>query len=105
MTLHFKRLLSIIPHHRVQHDVEQFHRMLNIPIGDVSHPAINRPELRARLIEEECKETVDAIRGGDLVGAIDGLCDILAVTYGAAAEFGVNLAPFWDEVHKTNLAK
>ncbi len=89
--------------HGVQRDVERFHHALDIPVGH--SPAIRRPELRAELIREEAQETVGAILDGDLVGAIDGLCDLLCVVYGAAAEFGVDLAPFWDEVHRTNMAK
>lgn len=89
--------------HQVQQDVEDFHRALDIPIGD--SPAIRRPGLRADLIAEEAGETCAAIILGDLVGAIDGLCDLLCVTYGAAIEFGIDLAPFWDEVHRTNMAK
>lgn len=89
--------------HSVQRDVEAFHRALDIPVGET--PAIRRPELRAELIREEARETVEAIERGDLVEAIDGLCDLLCVTYGAAAEFGIDLAPFWDEVHRTNMAK
>lgn len=76
---------------------------MDIPVN--VRPAIRRPELRASLIEEEAAETIVAIRSGDLVEAIDGLCDLLCVVYGAAAEFGVNLAPYWDEVHRTNMAK
>lgn len=97
------RQLPTPSQHSVQDDVEAFHKALDIPVHVT--PAIRRPELRAALIEEEAKETVDAIRRGDLVEAIDGLCDLLCVTYGAAAEFGINLAPFWDEVHRTNMAK
>lgn len=89
--------------HSVQRDVEEFHRALGIPVGDT--PALRRPKLRAELIREEAAETVAAIEQGDLVGALDGLCDLLCVVYGAAAEFGVDLAPFWDEVHRSNLAK
>lgn len=90
--------------HSVQCDIEDFHRVV-VGIPDSSTPAIRRPELRAELIREEAQETVDAILRGDLVEAIDGMCDILAVVYGTAAEFGINLAPFWDEVHRTNMAK
>ena len=77
--------------HVVHGDVAAFHMALDIPIGDF--PAIRRPE------------TCAAIRAGDLVQAIDGLCDLLCVVYGAALEFGVELAPYWDEVHRTNMAK
>jgi predicted HAD superfamily Cof-like phosphohydrolase len=90
--------------HAVQRDVEDFHRTV-CDIVDESTPAIRRPELRAALIEEEARETVEAIRRGDLVEAIDGMCDLLCVVYGTASEFGIDLAPFWDEVHRTNMAK
>jgi predicted HAD superfamily Cof-like phosphohydrolase len=87
----------------VQDDVRAFHEALGIPVGE--SPAIRRAELRATLIEEEATETCEAIRAGELVEAIDGLCDLLCVTYGAALEFGVDLAPFWAEVHESNMAK
>ena len=89
--------------HSPQQDVMDFHVALDIPVGD--QPAIRRPELRAELIREESKEVRKAILAGDLIGAIDGLCDLIVVAYGAAVEFGVDLEPFWDEVHKTNMAK
>lgn len=89
---------------RYQSEVAEFHRALKIPIGS-GFPTISRPELRAELIREESKETRKAILSGDLIGAIDGMCDILVVTLGTAVEFGVDLDPFWDEVHRTNMAK
>lgn len=90
--------------HAPQVDVERFHREV-IGIVDATTPAIRRPELRAELIREEAAETVAAILHGDLIESIDGMCDLLAVVYGTAAEFGIDLAPFWDEVHRTNMAK
>jgi hypothetical protein len=89
--------------HKPQCDVVVFHLALDVPVFDT--PAIRRPELRASLIEEEAKETVEAIRSGDLVEAIDGLCDLIYVAYGAANEFGVDLEPFWDEVQRSNMKK
>jgi predicted HAD superfamily Cof-like phosphohydrolase len=87
----------------VQADVRAFHEALDIPVGD--SPALRRPELRAELIREEAAETVTAIEAGDFIGAIDGLCDLLCVVYGAAVEWGIDLRPFWAEVHRTNMAK
>lgn len=89
--------------HSVQRDVEEFHRALDLPTHDT--PGIRRPELRAELIREEAAETVAAILCGDLIQALDGCCDLLAVVYGTFAEFGVDAAPFWQEVHRTNMAK
>jgi predicted HAD superfamily Cof-like phosphohydrolase len=90
--------------HPVQRDVSEFHRVV-VGMIDPRTPAIRRPQLRAELIREEAWETVDAIEAGDLIGAIDGMCDLLYVVYGAALEFGVDLEPFWQEVHRTNMAK
>jgi predicted HAD superfamily Cof-like phosphohydrolase len=90
--------------HSVQLDVEDFHKVV-CGLEDEATPAIRRRFLRAALIEEEAEETVWAIENGDLIGAIDGMCDLLCVVYGTAAEFGIDLAPFWDEVHRSNMAK
>lgn len=76
-----------------------------VPQEIATTPMVLSGEFRAKLIEEEAKETCDAIRAGDLVEAIDGLCDLLYVVYGAAVTFGVDLEPFFDEVHRTNLNK
>lgn len=93
--------------HQVQRDVSEFHRVVcGIPTSPTSAtPGIRRPELRAELIREEARETVDAIEAGDLIGAIDGMCDLLCVVYGTATEFGIDLEPFWNEVHRSNMAK
>lgn len=104
--------------HRVQSDVYDFFRATGLVVGDT--PAIRCPQVNADLILEEARETAEAITGrpvyieyGDgepereqsLAGAIDGLCDQLATIYGAAITFGIDLAPFWAEVHRTNMAK
>jgi len=90
--------------HRAQEQVAAFHATLGVTIGDA--PAIRDGELRASLIEEEeAAETIDAIRGGDMVAAIDGLCDLLYVAYGTAVTFGIDLEPFFDEIHASNMAK
>ncbi|MBV8284064.1 MAG: hypothetical protein JO277_00510 [Candidatus Eremiobacteraeota bacterium] len=110
---------------RMQEQVEEFHRKFGHTIGET--PDIRRPELRAALILEEAIETVVGILGTtntrallrsklgrleesapatpDLVEAIDGICDLLYVTFGTAIEFGVNIQPIFDEVHRTNIAK
>lgn len=87
----------------VQKDVLEFHRKLGILIG--RWPEIRRPDLRIALMKEEMDETIDAIERGDLVEAIDGMCDVLATVYGTAVEFGVDLQPFWNEVHRSNMDK
>lgn len=89
--------------HEAQEQVAEFHRALDIPIGDT--PGLRRTELRCALIAEGARETIEAAERGDLVEAIDGLCDLIVVAYGAALEWGVDLKPFYDEVHRSNMAK
>lgn len=88
---------------RKQNMVRHFHVKFGVPVGDT--PAIRRGPLRAALIREEAGEALDAIESDDLAGAIDGLCDLIYVCYGAALEFGVDLDPFFREVHATNMKK
>jgi predicted HAD superfamily Cof-like phosphohydrolase len=57
------------------------------------------------LIEEEASEFAEAARAGDVVGTIDALCDLLYVTYGAAVSLGIDIEPFFGEVHRSNMAK
>lgn len=89
--------------HDAQWFVQDFHRALDIPVGE--RPALSRTELRLELIREEVEELVTAASSDDLPAAIDALCDILYVTYGAAVEWGIDLAPYFEEVHRTNMAK
>jgi predicted HAD superfamily Cof-like phosphohydrolase len=58
-----------------------------------------------RLIEEELEEFREAVAKSDVVEMIDALCDLLYVTYGAAVALGVDIDPFFDEVHRANMAK
>lgn len=88
---------------KMQLQIEEFHRKFGHVIGEA--PQISRPELRVKLIREEAKETCDAIEAGDLPQAIDGICDLLYVAIGTAVEFGIDLEPFFDEVHRTNMLK
>lgn len=83
--------------------VQEWHEKFGVNVG--ATPAIRRALLRAELIREEAAETVAAIERGDLVEAIDGMCDVLYVVFGTAVEFGIDLQPFFDEVHRTNMMK
>lgn len=106
----------------IQSDVEKFCEALDLPQG--KYPQITNADFRARLIMEEAVETVEAMTGRncefayvggrmnaredaqqDIVKMIDGLCDLIYVTIGAAVQMGIDLEPFWDEVQRTNMAK
>ena len=62
-------------------------------------------ELRKKLIEEEYDELKEAINEHDIVEVADALTDILVVTYGAGAAFGIDLDKCFEEVHRSNMSK
>lgn len=89
-----------------QRMVAAFHEAMDIPVAE--QPTMlttERAELRCRLIEEETREFREATENGDWLEMVDALVDLLYVTYGAAVEMGVDLIPFFDEVHGANLRK
>lgn len=86
-----------------QNDVAQFFEAHGIEIG--TSPAFKDNRLRKALILEEAKEVADAIDEEDFLGAIDGLADLVYVALGAAVAWGLDLEPFWDEVHRCNMRK
>jgi predicted HAD superfamily Cof-like phosphohydrolase len=85
--------------------VAAFHRRFGSPPPE--QPDLERfpGALRVRLIQEEADEFAQAIAAGDPVEMVDALCDLLYVTYGAAVDLGVDLQPFFAEVHRSNMAK
>ena len=82
-----------------------FHRRFGSPPPE--KPDLERfpGALRVRLIQEEADEFAQAVADGDPAEMVDALCDLLYVTYGAAVDLGVDLQPFFAEVHRSNMAK
>tara|TARA_Y100001970_G_scaffold279362_1_gene386563 strand:- start:745 stop:1113 length:369 start_codon:yes stop_codon:yes gene_type:complete len=68
-------------------------------------PNDNIVDLRIKLIEEELQELKDAIKNNDIVEVADALTDILVVTYGAAASWGLEIDKCFNEVHRSNMSK
>ena len=62
-------------------------------------------KLRIALIEEELNELKEAINQRDFVEVRDAIADILYVTYGAAASFGINADNDYAKVHNSNMTK
>lgn len=108
--------------------VHEFHKATDSTISH--HPTMTDPELRAKLIMEEAVETVAALgfhveasiyppegKGcevhnftksydePDMEDAIDGFCDLLYVVFGSAVSMGIDLDPFFAEVHRANMNK
>jgi predicted HAD superfamily Cof-like phosphohydrolase len=105
-----------------QKGVRDFHVALDHPAPDKADASRVRRELRAALILEEALETVAAlgfryiplrmdkldlraVAEPDWPLVLDGLCDLLYVTIGTAVELGIDLDPFFEEVHRANMAK
>lgn len=86
--------------------VRAFHEKFNAPIGDIDRPDISsRTRLRLALIHEELKELESAIDSSDLIEVTDALADLAYVVIGAAVEWGIDLAPVFAEVHRSNMTK
>lgn len=110
----------------MQLKVSWFNYAVGAVRGDT--PEMRDAELRARLILEEAFETVESMLGSkkgcnlidsmfrsmtmkdwkaapDLVEAVDGLCDLLYVVFGAFDAFGIDAEPFFQLVHEANMTK
>jgi hypothetical protein len=68
-------------------------------------PKLRDAELSVKLLDEECKETCNAIRRGDLVEAVDGLGDQLVIILGCGVRWGVDLQRVFDVVMAANWKK
>lgn len=86
-----------------QQDVFDFHEKFDVPMA--IKPELRNVGLRCALIKEESNELMAAAMGGDIVGAVDGVVDLVYVCIGAALAWGVDLEDIWDEVHSSNMSK
>jgi len=120
--------------HKPQEQVREFRRKVIHAATGPARPEIRDAAERSRFIAEEAAETIAALVGGaearkilaevaalplasrglpgkslrdvpDLVEVVDGLCDLVYVCYGAAEAIGVDLEPYFDMVHESNMAK
>lgn len=75
--------------------------------GDQTVCIANEDQLRLylNLIREEYTELEDAVRQGNQVKVLDGLCDILVVTLGAGLSMGIDLQEAWNETIRSNMSK
>jgi len=65
------------------------------------------PLLRLQLIQEELGELAEALATGDIVGALDALCDLRYVVDGTVHALGLSKAfmPAFREVQRSNMSK
>ena len=66
---------------------------------------LSTQKLRYDLIKEELDELKEAMVESDIVEIADAIADILYVTYGAAAAYGINADMVFDEEHDSNMSK
>ena len=88
-------------------DIVIFHReVMEDSFPDTPHrPPLKVVALRATLIQEEVKETLEAMEHGSITGVADGIADSIVVLLGTAVAYGIDMREIWNEVHKTNMAK
>lgn len=80
-----------------------FHRKFNLEIGTT--PSIRAADWYVSRIREEANETFDAYAKQDFLKVVDGLMDLLYVSFGAAVACGIDVAPLFEEVHRANMEK
>src|SRR5215475_4970690 len=89
-----------------QHMVIAFHRAFDIVVG--TSPVIPDEAtcaLRMSLIQEECDEVREALAQQDVEAVAKELADLLYVVYGTAVSCGIDMAPVFQEVHRSNMSK
>ncbi|HUN22552.1 MAG TPA: hypothetical protein PK299_05385 [Anaerolineales bacterium] len=86
--------------------VEQFHRSMKLEVAETPAPlSADALARRKKLIEEELAEFITAAQSDSLPDTIKEVCDLLYVVYGTLVELGVESAPFFAEVHRSNMTK
>jgi predicted HAD superfamily Cof-like phosphohydrolase len=89
-----------------QEMVAAFHRAFDIAIG--TSPAVPDAAtcaLRVSLIQEEFAELREALGQRDIEAVAKELADLLYVVYGTAVSCGIDMAPVFQEVHRSNMSK
>jgi predicted HAD superfamily Cof-like phosphohydrolase len=86
--------------------VTAFHQTFDIVIGTVpTVPDAATCALRVRLIQEEFDELCEALTQRDVEAVAKELADLLYVVYGTAVSCGIDMAPVFREVHRSNMSK
>ena len=89
-----------------QRMVTEFHRAFDIVIGSApSIPDEATCALRVNLIQEEFNELREALVQRDVEAVAKELADLLYVVYGTAVSCGLDMAPVFREVHRSNMSK
>lgn len=86
--------------------LKEFHSKYGHFIGEVHQTVpMNVRKLRKDLIQEEIRETIDAIDENNLIEIADGICDSMYVLVGTAISYGFPIERLFLEVHRSNMTK
>lgn len=88
-----------------QSSVREFMKAMGQATPDSFSPDDFPHDLRSKLISEEANEFREACEKKDPIEIIDAICDLLYVVYGAAIALGIDIDPFFNEVHRSNMSK
>lgn len=89
-----------------QQDVRDFHDKFGLAVGQwPGHPGEGTKQLRTQLIVEEANELVEALDRGDIPEVAKEAADLCYVVLGMCVSYGIDLAPVWEAVHESNMAK
>lgn len=92
--------------YEAQKMVREFHREFDIHVAE--RPSVPDPKtmvLRERLIQEEFDELKEAMKAENLPAIAKELADLLYVVYGTAVSYGIDMAPVFREVQRSNMSK
>ena len=92
--------------YEAQKMVRKFHKEFDIHVAE--RPGLPGPKtmaLRERLIQEEFDELKEVMQAGNLPGIAKELADLLYVVYGTAVSYGIDMAPVFREVQRSNMSK
>ena len=91
---------------KMQKQVREFHIEMDLWYKELPWMLnIEAKKRRLALIAEELAELKSALLVNDMIETVDAIADLLYVVIGTAVELGVDIEPFFDEVHASNLSK
>ena len=92
--------------YEAQKMVREFHKEFDIHVAESPGvPDGKTTALRERLIQEEFDELKEVMKAGNLAGIAKELADLLYVVYGTAVSYGIDMAPVFREVQRSNMSK
>ena len=92
--------------YEAQKMVREFHKEFDIHVAE--SPSVPDPKtmvLRERLIQEEFDELKESMKTENLPAIAKELADLLYVVYGTAVSYGIDMAPVFREVQRSNMSK